>query len=597
MLVSTTDVASVTQISEISIGVGTSSASGLTLALSASTIDVGTVETLTASVVSAASGTITFKYGGTTISSCGSSGAVTISTGTATCVYSWSSSSGSPFSITAHYSGGGNYSSSVSTSQTLTVNAAPALTASNITSTYGTSFTQGVVATGGTNSPDTWSWKIVKTADNSAISGLSISPSGIISGSSSIYAGTYPVTVTAIDGIGVTASATLTIVINKASPVLTVTPQNLATSATVTGATSGKSSYFAVTTNIPGNGSATVYANGTPICSYVSIFGGSGTCFATLSGSSGTQYSIYASMDGTSNNNFNSATSASITNFTLNDSLSATWDSTTVWQGSVATITPTIAGGTGNRSNWTWNFFQQTIGDQIGGITMNNQGAISIANDTAPGTYSMSATAIDAVGASWTEFVSITITPLSAPEITLSIDSETATVNSPIIGFTVTNIGGPATYVSDAALPDGLSLSVSSGTLSGTPTVAHSQLTLIITASNVMGSSSQTFTITINSGSGSPTLNLSIAGGSLNYRTSANLTATISQAGIVTFYQNGKRIPGCISLRGNSSIVCIYRPMSHGSVNLKAILKTSSGGNIVNSNVVSVGVGRRTGSR
>ena len=66
--------------------------------------------------------------------------------------------------------------------------------------------------------------------------------------------------------------------------------------------------------------------------------------------------------------------------------------------------------------------------------------------------------------------------------------------------------------------------------------------------------------------------NLSIAlngGGSrATYRTSSPITATISVAGKVTFFANGKVIPGCNSLLGTSSVQCNWKPSTRGIVSI-----------------------------
>ncbi len=62
----------------------------------------------------------------------------------------------------------------------------------------------------------------------------------------------------------------------------------------------------------------------------------------------------------------------------------------------------------------------------------------------------------------------------------------------------------------------------------------------------------------------------------LTYKTSIDLTATISASGRVTFFANGKRIPRCISLSATNSITCTYSPSVRGSVLLSASLSPSS---------------------
>ena len=96
--------------------------------------------------------------------------------------------------------------------------------------------------------------------------------------------------------------------------------------------------------------------------------------------------------------------------------------------------------------------------------------------------------------------------------------------------------------------------------------------------------SMQTATDGSNSGHGYITITLASAPvvtltppSSINFRTSNTLTANSDSSGKVTFYEAGKRIPGCISLTlsgsGNSySATCNWKPRIHGSTSLSVEL-------------------------
>ena len=75
----------------------------------------------------------------------------------------------------------------------------------------------------------------------------------------------------------------------------------------------------------------------------------------------------------------------------------------------------------------------------------------------------------------------------------------------------------------------------------------------------------QSFSITANS-----TLQFSVAGNatSATYRQSLGLTATVSPTGKVTFYQQGKAIPGCKGLSGSGTITCNWKPAQKSAVSL-----------------------------
>jgi hypothetical protein len=98
------------------------------------------------------------------------------------------------------------------------------------------------------------------------------------------------------------------------------------------------------------------------------------------------------------------------------------------------------------------------------------------------------------------------------------------------------------------------------------------------------------------------TATISIAGGSLIYRTAKNISVTTSGAGKVDFKANGKYIGGCrniASTAGNSyTAICAYRPSARGQVNISAIFKPSDSGFIGTSALLpAVFVINRAGNR
>lgn len=84
----------------------------------------------------------------------------------------------------------------------------------------------------------------------------------------------------------------------------------------------------------------------------------------------------------------------------------------------------------------------------------------------------------------------------------------------------------------------------------------------------------QSFGITANS-----SLVFSIAGGatSATYRQSLGLTATVTSTGKVTFYQQGKPIPGCKNLSGTGAITCNWKPAQKTAVQLTVTFVPTNG--------------------
>ena len=59
------------------------------------------------------------------------------------------------------------------------------------------------------------------------------------------------------------------------------------------------------------------------------------------------------------------------------------------------------------------------------------------------------------------------------------------------------------------------------------------------------------------------------------YRTTQSLSTTSTSSGKVTFYSNGKVIPGCIRVLISTSATCTWKPSLHGFNTLKAIVTPS----------------------
>ena len=130
-------------------GVGTVTPT-VDLTLSSVTITYGTLETFTATLPTAATGTVTFYNNGTT-----SLGSGTLSGGTAT--FSSSTLTAGSYSITAVYSGDSNYNTATSTAQALTINTANEATLTvtgmpTTAQTYGATFTVATSGGSGTGS-------------------------------------------------------------------------------------------------------------------------------------------------------------------------------------------------------------------------------------------------------------------------------------------------------------------------------------------------------------------------------------------------------------------------------------------------------------
>ena len=107
-----------------------------------------------------------------------------------------------------------------------------------------------------------------------------------------------------------------------------------------------------------------------------------------------------------------------------------------------------------------------------------------------------------------TATLNITVNPV-APDISLSTTTVVASVATAITAITVSNDGGTATYSISPALSEGLSFATNTGTISGTPANAATNVVYTVTATNVTNSDSATLSITVNPAA--PIISLSVS--------------------------------------------------------------------------------------
>lgn len=382
-----------------------------------------------------------------------------------------------PLTFTARNSTG-----TASQAFTLTVSQTPRFTsAATVTETAGTAFTFLVSATG-FPTPAVTASAILPT-DVSFAPGTN--GMGTLTGRTGVVAGTYNFTFTASNAPGTagTVSQAFKLVVNpKAAG--TVPVFNSAASAT---ATAGKAFTFQVTTAAIANVTTTLTRSGTLPAGVSFSNNGNGT--AVLSGTptaaSGGTYSL---------------------TFTAKNTAGTTTQSFVLTVAAAPRITST-ARATATVGS-TFNFTVRTTGSPIAVITEtgalpdgltftgNADGTAVLAGipTRAGGTFPISIKAVNSGGTATQAF---TLTVRQAVAIT-SLASASATVGTPIT-FTFIATGSPApTITRTGTLPRGLTFTRSTGTatLSGTPTRAGTS-TLTITARNSLGTTTQTFTITV----------------------------------------------------------------------------------------------------
>lgn len=129
-----------------------------------------------------------------------------------------------------------------------------------------------------------------------------------------------------------------------------------------------------------------------------------------------------------------------------------------------------------------------------------NGGTITVTGLNPGTTYSFRVQAINANGSSSPSALSnqIATSALTAPNISLSIATETTAAGTSMSGYTITNTGGPvASYSISPTVSNGLSFNTTTGLLSGSPTAEAVTVVYTIQATNAAGSDTATFSITV----------------------------------------------------------------------------------------------------
>lgn len=193
------------------------------------------------------------------------------------------------------------------------------------------------------------------------------------------------------------------------------------------------------------------------------------------------------------------------------------------------------------------------------------------------------------------------VTPSTNPVFSYASSSQSTPAGTAFPANAITSTGSTITSFSiSPTLPNGVTLNSVTGALTGAPTQLISSVLFTITGTDA-SSNTGTTTLTLTVTQGSSTV--SVDGPTqVIYRTTTNETATVSALGKVTFYWNGKKIPGCQSLQASGSstyaAVCPWKPSLIGQGNLTAKLvpaATAITGST--SSATTINVARRTNTR
>ena len=255
---------------------------------------------------------------------------------------------------------------------------------------------------------------------------------------------------------------------------------------------------------------------------------------------------------------------------------------------------------TGGTNTYTWSLGSSLTGVSLSGTT------VTAGASTPAGTYVQTVRATDGNSQVGTKQLTITVNKASTSiSIALPNSASTAalggavtiTATVPRAGSVNFRIGGSTISGCGSAVA-----ATTSATCSWTPGALGSvSLTAIFTptdSANYEGSTSSTLTITVVNGVSS--VSLSLAGGvtQVPKGQSINIIAAVDQAGRISFFIDGKRIPGCTNKSASvGNVICSWKPAIQKPVTITANLNPAS--NVYNnsSSRLTVQVTRRTGSR
>ena len=215
-------------------------------------------------------------------------------------------------------------------------------------------------------------------------------------------------------------------------------------------------------------------------------------------------------------------------------------------------------------------------GTLLNGLSLDASTGTISGTPTVAGASTVSVTVTDANGATATTS-NFTIFFYASLTIATPTTGLFGTANS-AFSRAVPGAGGrpSLTYALTGTLVNGLSFSTSTGTISGTPTVAGSS-TVSVTVTDVNAATASTSDFTISIGYASTTVSLALSSASPQYRTTNTITATTSRAGTVNFKLGGISIVGCESVTAaTTTATCDWVPVDLGAASLSAVFTPTS---------------------
>ena len=272
---------------------------------------------------------------------------------------------------------------------------------------------------------------------------------------------------------------------------------------------------------------------------------------------------------------------------------------TSIYGQAASTGTYTSSGGTGP--------YTYTLSASATGVTISS-GVVTASASTPAGTYVRNVVSTDSAG-----------TPQSGTrQLTITINKASTTITISLPGSASdAALGGAVTITANVSQAGSVNFRLGGTTISGCGTVASSggtatcswtpgalggaSLTAVLTptdSSNYESATTSTLSITVVNGVTS--LSLSLAGGVTQVPKGQNIviTATVDQAGRISFFVDGKRIAGCFNrVVATSSRTCTWKPSVQKQVTISSRLVPTNSAYSTADESMKVWVVRRTGTR
>ena len=272
---------------------------------------------------------------------------------------------------------------------------------------------------------------------------------------------------------------------------------------------------------------------------------------------------------------------------------------TTTYGSAASTTTYTSAGGTGP--------YTYTLSATPSGVSIAS-GVVTASSSTTAGTYTQNVISTDSAGTPQTGLKQLVITVNKASttiSIALPSNATDAALGGAItITATVSQAGAVNFKLGGSSISgcSAVSSSAGSATCSWTPgALGGASLTAVLTptdSTNYENATTSTLSITVVNGV--TTVSLALAGGVTQTGKGQNIviTATVDQAGRISFFADGKRIPGCYNKAvSGSTKTCTWKPTIQKQVTLTSRLVPTNNAYSTATESMKVWVVRRTGTR